>query len=209
MDEISRQDLFEEKEWQYRSIFDAATDGLIINDLETGLVVEANHAACLMHGFSRENFIGLPLNGFVHPDSQYAFNEYVRTFQQGGVFDTRILHVRKDGSTFYAEWRATAFIYEDRMCLLGIVRDINKRVQAEQTLQQRIETRAHEQNTLLAISHTLASTLELQPDLILEQLREIIEYTYGGLFALESSTLVTLAMRGTPQLEEAEPFHIH
>ena len=48
-----------EKEWQYRSIFDAAIDGLIVHDLETGLVVEANPAACLMHGYTREEFIGL------------------------------------------------------------------------------------------------------------------------------------------------------
>jgi PAS domain-containing protein len=53
----------EEKEWQYRSIFDAANDGLIINDLETGLVVEANPAACVMHGYTQEEFIGLPLRG--------------------------------------------------------------------------------------------------------------------------------------------------
>ena len=198
-----------EKEWQYRSIFDAATDGLIINDLETGLVVEANPAACLMHGFTREEFIGLPLTGFIHPDSQHAFSEYIRAFQSDGVFDTRILHVRKDGSTFFAEWRGTAFTYQGRMCLLGIVRDVSERIQAEQNLQQRVETRAHEQDTLLAISHTLASTLELQPDLILDQLREIIEYTHGGLFALEDSTLVTLAMRGTPQLEQSSPFRIH
>ena len=63
-----------ENEWQYRSIFDAATDGLIINDLETGLVVEANPAACLMHGYTREEFIGLQLTGFIHPDSQHAFS---------------------------------------------------------------------------------------------------------------------------------------
>jgi two-component system nitrate/nitrite sensor histidine kinase NarX len=90
-----------------------------------------------------------------------------------------------------------------------MVRDVSERIQAEQNLQQRVETRAHEQDTLLAISHTLASTLELQPDLILDQLREIIEYTHGGLFALEDSTLVTLAMRGTPQLEQSSPFRIH
>ena len=41
---------FEEKEGQYRSIFDAANDGLVINGLETGRVVEANPAACRMHG---------------------------------------------------------------------------------------------------------------------------------------------------------------
>jgi signal transduction histidine kinase len=45
--------------------------------------------------------------------------------------------------------------------------------------------------------------------LILDQLREIIEYTHCGLFALEDSTLVTLAMRGTPQLEQSAPFRIH
>jgi len=40
-------------------------------------------------------------------------------------------------------------------------------------------------------------------------LREIIEYTHGGLFVLQDSTLVTLAMRGTPQLESSSPFRIH
>jgi signal transduction histidine kinase len=72
-----------------------------------------------------------------------------------------------------------------------------------------LEERVHEQAMLLAISHTLASTLELQPGLILDQLREIIEYTHGGLFALEDSTLVTLAMRGTQLLEQSAPIHMH
>ena len=42
-----------------------------------------------------------------------------------------------------------------------------------------------EQVILLAISHTLASTLELQPGLILDQLHEIIEYSHAGLFSFE------------------------
>lgn len=199
----------EEKEWQYRSIFDAANDGLIINDLETGLVVEANPAACSMHGYSRAEFIGLRLAAFIHPDSQYIFSEYVKAYQADSVFDTRTLHVQRDGSTFYAEWRGTVFTYRGRACLLGIVRDVSKRIQAEQNLQQRVETRTHEQATLLEISHTLASTLELQPGLILEQLREIIEYTHGGLFAFEDSALVTLAMRGTEQLVRSAPIRIN
>ena len=72
-----------------------------------------------------------------------------------------------------------------------------------------LEQRVHEQATLLAISHTLASTLDLQPGLILDQLREIIEFTQGGLFALEGSSLVTLAMRGTHLLEQSAPIHMH
>lgn len=41
-----------------------------------------------------------------------------------------------------------------------------------------------EQATLLAISHTLAFTLELQPGLILDQLREIIEYRASRAFLI-------------------------
>jgi PAS domain S-box-containing protein len=198
-----------EEEWQYRSIFDAAKDGLIINDLETGRILEANPAACTMHGYTREEFIGLQMTAFIHSDNQSVFSESMKTFQLEGLFNTRTLHLRRDGSTFYAEWHGTAFTYRGRPCLLGIVRDVSKRIQAEQQLYERVESRTHEQATLLEISHTLASTLEFQPGLILDQLSEIIEYTHCGLFALEDSTLVTLAMRGTPQLEASLPLHIH
>ena len=51
----------EDKEEQYRIIFETASDGMIITDIETGRVVEANPAACEMHGYTREEFIGLHL----------------------------------------------------------------------------------------------------------------------------------------------------
>ena len=208
MKKVRNDPLIEEKEWPYQSIFDAATDGLIITNLKTGRVIEANPAACRMHGYTREEFIGLPLTAFIHPDSQPRFSEVIRVLQSDGVFDTRTLHICRDSSTFYAEWRGTAFTYQGRPCLLGIVRDVSNRIRKEQELYQRVKTRTHEQATLLEISHTLASTLELQPGFILDQLREIIEHNRAGLFALEDSTLVTLAMRGTPQLEQSEPIRI-
>jgi PAS domain S-box-containing protein len=199
----------EEVEGIYQSIFNATVDGKIINDLESGLVVEANPAACKMHGYTREEFIGLPLITCVHPDSQYVFSESIQVFESDGVFDIQTLDVRRDGSTFYAAWRGTAFTYQARPCLLSIVRNVSKRIQIEQSLHERVETRTHEQATLLEISYTLASTLELQPGLILDQLRMIIKYAHGGLFALDGSSLVTLAVRGTSQLEHSLPLHIH
>ncbi len=210
MNKAPRQSPSEEKEGQYRIIFDAVSDGLIINDLETGLVVEANSAALAMHGYSHDEFIGLHPTAYIHPDSQHLFNEEnVQAVQSGGVFESSVIHIHSDGSPFHVEVRRSAFTYQSRPCLLSAIRDVSKRIQAEQNLQQRVETRTHEQAMLLEISHTLASTLELQPGLILDQLREIIEYAHGGLFASEDSALVTLAMRGTKQLEQSAPIHIH
>ncbi len=198
----------EGKERQYRSIFEATSDGLIIQDLETGRVVEANTSAGAMHGYAREEFIGLHPTTFIHPDSQPLFTEYVQAVQSGGVYEALAVHVHRDGSPFDVEVRGAAFTHQGRPCLLGIVRDVSQRVQAERLLEQRVEARTREQSALLEISQMLASRLELKPDLILDQLREIIEYTHAGLFALEESDLVALAVRGPPRLEQVMPFRI-
>ena len=200
----------EEKEGNIETFSMPPVDGMIINDLESGLVVEANPAACKMHGYTREEFIGLQSNRLAYiPTANMCLVSPSKRFNQTACSISPTLHMRRDGSTFYAEWRGTAFTYQGRPCLLSIVRDVSQRIQTEQLLSERVETRTHEQATLLEISHTLASTLELQPGLILDQLREIIEYTHGGLFALEDSSLVTLAMRGTEQLEQSAPIRIH
>jgi PAS domain S-box-containing protein len=199
----------EVEDGQYYSIFNAATDGLVIYDIETELVVEANPAVCKMHGYTREEFIGLKPNVFMLPESYDVFIEHTRMADPGSAFESAAIHKRKDGTTFHIEVHRTAINYQGQACLLSVVRDVSQRIQIEKILSEEIEIRTHEQATLLQISHTLASTLELQPGLILDQLRKIIEYTHGGLFTLEGSSLVTLALRGTGQLEQSLPIRIH
>jgi len=196
-------------EEEYRNIFEAAGDGLVIYDIGTDSVVEANPAACEMHGYTRQQFIGLNPAVFMLPESYALFREQVRAAESGSVFESLIVHLRRDGSVFHAEVRRSVINYQGRPCLLSVMRDVSQRIQTEKILGGQIKSQMREQATLLAISHTLASTLEFQPGLILDQLREIIEYTHCGLFALEDSTLVTLAVRGTPQLEGSLPFRVH
>ena len=197
-----------EREKQYQSIFETASDGLIIHDLETGLVVEANPAACTMYGYAREEFIGLHPTRFIHPDSHELFRTYAQAIQSKGRSEALEVHLHRDGALFFVELHGTAFPYQGKLCLLSVVRDVSQRVHAEQVLQQRGEARTREQSTLLEISQTLASALELQPGLILDQLRVIIDYTQAGLFKLEDSTLAALAVRGPQPLEQAMPFQI-
>src|SRR5512143_2194308 len=198
----------EEKDQPYWGIFDAVSDGLIIQDLETQRVVEANSAAAAMHGYSRQEFIGLPAAQYVRPDSLRLLTESLQVVRSGGTFESPAVHVRRDGSPFYVEVRRTAFTYRSKPCVLSIVRDVSKQVRVEQLLHQQAEVRAREQSTLLDISHTLASTLELKPDLILDQLRTIIRYRRAALFVLEDSALVAVAVRGVPQAEGAPSFRI-
>src|SRR5258706_4645534 len=198
----------EDKEQPYRIIFEAASDGMIISDFETGCVVDANPAAIVMHGYDRDEFIGLHLTAYIHPDRQRLFNEAVEGAQPGGIFDVPAVHLHKDGTSFYVDVRRTAIAIQGRSCLLSVVRDVNERVNAERLLHERVELHTREQATLLEISQTLASALELKPGLILDQLRVLIEYTHAELFVVEGTAMVALAVRGSQRLAETVTFRL-
>ena len=198
----------EGRQWDYRSIFESASDGLIITDVETGRVLEVNPAACRMYGYACNEFIGLYPDSFIHPDRSHLFEKYAEVVQSKGVYEGLQVHQRRDGSQFYVELSGAIVAHQGCSYVLSVVRDVSQRVHSEQRLHQRVEARTREQTTLLDISQTLASALELQPGLILDQLQVIIDYTHAGLFKLEDSTLSALAVRGPQRLEQAMPFHI-
>jgi PAS domain S-box-containing protein len=193
----------------YWHIFETASDGMVITDLKTSKVLVTNPAAAKMHGYTPEAFCGKKLQQFIHTKSVPFFADYAQVIRQGGLFEMLAQHVRNDQSLFSVEWRTVAFKYQGRDCALTLLRDVSKRITAEHQLQQRVGLRVHEQSTLLEISQTLASTLELQPQLILDQLGMLIKYSHAVLFILEDSTLVALAVRGSNRLEMAAPFQIH
>lgn len=126
----------------YQRIFETISEGLIIHDAASFLVVEANPAAAAMHGFTGEAFIGLHPTAYMHPDSHELLNEYVQTVQAGGRFEALALHLRRDGTPFYVELRGTALDYQGRPYLVSVLRDVTARIQAEQQLQQQAQALA-------------------------------------------------------------------
>ncbi|HEY3311747.1 MAG TPA: PAS domain S-box protein [Anaerolineales bacterium] len=200
----------EDKEQQYRIVFESASDGMIISDIETGCVVDANPAAIAMHGYTYDEFIGLHHSAYIHPDSQAMFTESIQNAQaKVSIFaDMPAVHLHKDGTSFYVDVRRTKIPFQSRPCHLSIVRDVTERITADRLLRERVELHTREQSTLLEISQTLASALELKPGLILDQLRVLIEYTHAELFVLDGTAMVALAVRGSQRLEETAPFRI-
>ncbi len=193
----------------FLEIFKTASDGIVLTDLKTGKVLATNPAAAAMHGYTPQDFCGKQIKQFIHSKSLPYFTDYPQVIKRGDVFEMLAQHIRDDQSAFDVEWRAVAIKYQGRDCALALLRDVSKRITAEHQLQQRVGLRVHEQSTLLEISQTLASTLELQPDLILDQLGKLINYAHAILFILEDTTLIALAVRGSGRLETAAPFRVH
>jgi PAS domain S-box-containing protein len=97
-----------EAEQLYWNIFETASDGVLITDLETGRVLTANPAAAEMHGYTRKAFGGLRLQRLIHARSLPFFADYAQVIQQGGLFEMLAQHVRRDDSLLSVEWRAVA-----------------------------------------------------------------------------------------------------
>ncbi len=186
-----------EREAQYRSIYEATTDGLIITRLD-GTIVETNPAACAMFGYDYDEFVRSDPRQLIHPDYHTSFRDYLASVAGGEQVQTRSVNVRKDGSLLDVEVRGTLINYRGEPHVLSVVHDVSERERAFQLLEQRVEERTRELSTLLDISHSMSSTFELKPLLrvILNQLKKVVKYTGATIFTLHENELTILDYQG-------------
>jgi PAS domain S-box-containing protein len=135
---VQAEEQLREKESQYRSIFEATTDVLLIVDLEDGSIVQANPAACKVYGYAYEELIGLPHSATIHPaDRPYVMNNVLPLIKAGGEYFARGIGLRKDGTTFHLDVHNAGFTYQGKLHLLVVIRDITEQVQAEEQLREK------------------------------------------------------------------------
>ncbi len=208
-----------EREELFRLVFDSTSDAVILNDFETGFVADCNPSAARMHGYTREEFIGIDPSRFIHPDSLPLLAQYQDLIRAGKDFHSRAKDVRKDGTVFDVDVMGTGFEYRGKKYLAAVVRDISDQVAAEsertraeramidaQTmLGQRVAERTRELSSLLDVSRAVLSTLDL--DLIFERVMDevakVIPYSGCSVSILDGEELEIVATRNlmAPELE--------
>jgi len=131
---------------KFRSIFEQATDGIMIADAQTKKHIEANAAICAMLGYTRDEIVGLSVDD-LHPQEKLLEIQSLFEKQFRGeislVPDVPML--RKDGSVFYADVNATRVLLRGRQCLAGIFRDATARKRSDAALREREKQLAESQ----------------------------------------------------------------
>lgn len=168
-----------QREAEFRDVFDAAQDGLVINDIDNRTIVEVNPAFAAMHGYTQQELIGASPLIFIHPGDHQKFRDYIDRVMGGGTYRTRARDIRKDGSEFVIEVTGSLFQFRGRPHALAVCRDVTEVVESERLLEDRVADRTRELTTLLAVTRSVGSTLELRPliTLVLERLRDVVDYT--------------------------------
>jgi PAS domain S-box-containing protein len=115
-----------ESEEKYRQLFDVGPDALLFADTETQEQLEVNEAALGLYGYSREEFLRLPVTAIsAEPEAT------IKTLQNGIRHIPLRWHVRKDGSVFPVEINTRTFEWQGRRVQFGSVRDISERLKNE------------------------------------------------------------------------------
>jgi len=123
------------REEQYRKIFDASVDGLVVIRSD-GIVEDANPAICRMHGIERSELIGNTPADLVHPNSHDDLKNLLAVASSGSSYHCEVIGLRKNGESFECDVDGIPFKQAGQHNLLGIIRDISKRKQAERKQQE-------------------------------------------------------------------------
>lgn len=113
---------------EYRHIFDAAPDGMLVVDYE-GLIVQANAAALALFGYAAEELIGqqvdllVPRRFGVHATHRDRYVSAPRTREMGGGLS--LFGQRKDGREFPVDVMLSPLAHASRV--LCVIRDISER----------------------------------------------------------------------------------
>jgi PAS domain S-box-containing protein len=126
-----------ESEDKFRSIFEQATDGIMIADAQTKKLIEANTAMCSMLGYTRNELIGMSIDD-IHPKEYLpAIRELFEKQLRGEIsLAPEVAVLRKDGLVFYADINAAHVTLGGRQCHCGSFRDITDKHKLEDQLRQ-------------------------------------------------------------------------
>ncbi len=124
-------------EQRYRRLFEAAKDGILILNAETGMIVDVNPYLIEMLGFTHEEFLSKHLweLGFF---STIAKNrEHFLTLQQQNYMRYEDLPLKtKQGKELYVEFISNAYLVENIRVIQCNIRDITKRKAAESEIRK-------------------------------------------------------------------------
>jgi len=140
-----------ESEKRYRLLVENAGDAIYLAD-ETGRLLDVNPEAERQTGYSRRELLAMNIPDLDMNQTPQVLAEFVQAFKSLDNASFETVHRRKDGTPLPVEVRTVRLEKNGRMLMLGIVRDITGRKQAEEEL-------ARQKNLL-------ASVIEGTPDAV-------------------------------------------
>lgn len=195
-----------ESEEKYRQLFENESDAVMVFDADTHLFEDANQATLDLLGYTREEFNGMKVDDISaeKEKTRTAVDKVIKDDPEGIRVPLRYF-VRKDGTTFPGEIFAGSFISNNRKKIIGTVRDISNRIEAEEKIralnQQLIKAQENERHRISRYLHdhvaqdlstlkigieTLYDNRQAESDKIKNKILELTRLLQGSIAAVRN-----------------------
>jgi len=124
-----------ESQEMYKTLFEGASEGILVADIETKRFKYANPAVCKMLGYAEEELKQLSVPD-IHPkkELQHVISEFEAQARGEKILAEAIPCLRKDGTVIYADINSTNLPIDGVRCNVGFFTDITKREKTEEEL---------------------------------------------------------------------------
>jgi PAS domain S-box-containing protein len=136
---IMSEEALRASEENYREIFNASQDALIIHDPKTGSIVDANQRACKMLKYSREELIKGSLGFLSSGESPYSQEEALRWILKASSEGPQTFEwsaKNSENKLFWIEVNLKGCVIRGNEIILAASRDITERKRAEEQLRE-------------------------------------------------------------------------
>lgn len=125
------EEALQNSEERYRNLFEMESDTVLMHYWETGRIIDANSAAVRMYGYSKEEFMRMR-----HLDISAEPSDTEEAIRNNETMIPLRMHRKKDGTVFPVEISVSYFDYLGCKVHVAVIRDITKRLQSEERLNE-------------------------------------------------------------------------
>jgi PAS domain S-box-containing protein len=124
---------------RFHSIFDAVNDAIVINDIDSGAILDANPAMCSMFGYTVEELRIVGIGALSAGEASFTAADALVRIRKAAAGEKQLFEwhsKHKDGHLFWTEVNMHVATIGDRRRSIVVVRDITQRKQMEEALRE-------------------------------------------------------------------------
>ncbi|HEX3577867.1 MAG TPA: PAS domain S-box protein [Thermoanaerobaculia bacterium] len=122
---------------RFRSIFNAVNDAIVINDIDSGAILDANAAMCTMFGYTVDELRGMGIGPLSAGDLSFTAADALARMRKAAQGEKQLFEwhsKHKDGHLFWTEVNMHVAAIGDSRRSIVVVRDVTQRRQMEDAL---------------------------------------------------------------------------